>query len=153
LLEITENSSQDIESVRELFAEYWVWLEFEPNFQGFNDEIENLPGRYGPPDGCLLVARYNGTLAGCVALRKLDDAVCEMKRLYVRPGFRDKGIGATLTTRIIEAARERGYRRMRLDTLPVMNRAIALYRTLGFHDIAPYGDDRAPGAHYMELEL
>jgi ribosomal protein S18 acetylase RimI-like enzyme len=154
LLRIVEpTSTSHIEGVRGLWVEYWNWLEFAPCFQDFENELKTLPGRYAAPDGCILIALYDGELAGCVALRRLDNNGCEMKRLYVRPAFRGKGIGIALATAIVEEARERHYAFMRLDTLPSMEKAISIYRSLSFEEIEPYVDDPVAGAKYLELKL
>ena len=113
-----------------------------------------MPGDYAPPEGRLLLAQYDGALAGCVALHKLEPHVCEMKRLYLRRQFRGKGAGRALAESIIWEARALGYRRMRLDTVePIMQDAVAMYRRLGFTEIAAYRSNPIPGAMYMELEL
>jgi GNAT superfamily N-acetyltransferase len=139
---------------RELFLEYGKSLGFNLCFQSFEQELAGLPGDYAPPEGVLLLAEYDGTLAGCVALHKLEAHVCEMKRLYLRPQFRGKGAGHVLAETVIWEARAIGYRRMRLDTVePVMQDAVALYRHLGFTEIAAYRPNPIPGAMYMELEL
>ncbi|HEV2400743.1 MAG TPA: GNAT family N-acetyltransferase [Candidatus Sulfotelmatobacter sp.] len=139
---------------RELFLEYAQSLGFSLCFQNFDRELANLPGDYAPPEGRLLLAEYDGQLAGCVALHKLDDGICEMKRLYLRPQFRGKGLGGILAHRIISDARLVGYKRMRLDTVePVMKDAVAMYRRLGFREIAPYCENPIAGALYMELLL
>jgi ribosomal protein S18 acetylase RimI-like enzyme len=153
-LEITEpKSQQELAAIYNLFVEYWDWLQFDPCFQGFEEELRTLPGRYAPPSGCLLLARFGGKAIGCVALRQIDDEICEMKRLYVTAGNRGKKIGLELVKRVIREGVARGYARMRLDTLPVMANAVALYESLGFRDIEPYGDDPTPGARHMELDL
>lgn len=140
--------------VRELFLEYAQSLGFSLCFQSFDQELANLPGDYTPPDGRLLLAEYDGLPAGCVALHKLEEAICEMKRLYLRPQFRGKGLGHALTDRVFREARQIGYQRMRLDTVePVMKDAVGLYRKLGFREIAPYCANPIPGALYMELAL
>jgi putative acetyltransferase len=143
-----------IAQARELFLEYAESLGFSLCFQNFDQELVGLPGDYAPPDGRLLLAECEGQLAGCVALHKLDRNVCEMKRLYLRPQFRGKGVGRVLAGRIIAEARQIGYQRMRLDTVePVMKDAVSMYRKLGFKDIAPYRSNPIAGAMYMELEL
>jgi putative acetyltransferase len=147
-------SPVQIAQVRELFLEYAQSLGFSLCFQGFDQELAGLPGDYAPPDGRLLLAEYQGQLAGCVALHKLQAGICEMKRLYVRPAFRGQGLGRLLAERIVNEARTIGYVRLCLDTVaPVMQNAVALYRLLGFHEIAPYRANPIPGALYMELDL
>jgi putative acetyltransferase len=147
-------SSTQIAQARELFLEYAYSLSFNLDFQNFDAELATLPGHYAPPDGRLLLAEYEGQLAGCVALHKLKTTICEMKRLYVRPQFRGKRLGLALAHRIIAEARQIGYQRMRLDTVePAMKDAVAMYRKLGFREIAPYCNNPMPGALYMELIL
>ena len=147
-------SDEEVQKARELFEEYAVWLGLNLCFQNFDKELTELPGEYVPPNGRLFLATENDQTAGCVALRKIGDGICEMKRLYVRPGFRGTGLGHTLAEAIILAAREIGYQRMRLDTLPgKMDRAIAMYRSLGFKEIGPYYDNPVESALFMELEL
>ena len=147
-------SSQQITAVRALFLEYAHSLNFSLCFQSFEKELAELPGEYAPPDGRLLLAGHDSQPIGCVALHKLDNEICEMKRLYVRPQFRGKGLGRILADRIVADAREIGYKRLRLDTVePVMRDAVALYRTLGFKEIAPYRANPIEGALYMELRL
>jgi putative acetyltransferase len=147
-------SPQQIAQARELFLEYAQSLGFSLCFQNFDKELAGLPGDYAPPEGRLLLGEYVGELAACVALHKLESEICEMKRLYLRPNFRGKGLGRTLAERIIVEARQIGYRRMRLDTVaPLMNDAVAMYRKLGFREIEPYRANPIAGAMYMELEL
>lgn len=151
-------SPSQIAQARELFLEYAQSLGFSLCFQNFDEELASLLGDYAPPDGRLLLAEYEGQLAGCVALHKLDTEVgseaCEMKRLYLRPQFRGKGLGRALADRIIAEARQIGYKRMRLDTVePVMKDAVEMYRRLGFREIAPYCTNPIAGALYMELQL
>jgi putative acetyltransferase len=139
---------------RELFLEYAQSLGFSLCFQNFDKELAGLPGDYAPPQGRLLLAECEGQLAACVALHGLEPGICEMKRLYLRPQFRGKGLGRALADRIIAEARQIGYQRMRLDTVePVMKDAVAMYRKLGFKEIAPYRPNPIAGAMYMELEL
>jgi len=148
-----------IAQARELFLEYAKSLGFSLCFQNFDKELASLPGDYTPPDGRLLLAAHESQLAGCVALHKLaldneSGRICEMKRLYLRPPFRGKGLGRALADRIMAEARAIGYQRMRLDTVePVMKDAVAMYRKLGFKEIAPYCANPIAGALYMELEL
>jgi putative acetyltransferase len=143
-----------IAQARELFLEYAQSLGFSLCFQNFDQELAGLPGDYAPPEGRLLLAKYEGQVAGCVALHRLEDGICEMKRLYLRPQFRGKGIGRALTDRIISEARQIGYQRMRLDTVePVMKDAVEMYRKLGFKEIPPYRPNPIAGALYMESQL
>jgi putative acetyltransferase len=147
-------SPEQISAVRELFLEYAKSLNFSLCFQSFEKELAELPGEYTPPDGRLLLATHSSQLAGCVALHKLGNDICEMKRLYVRPEFRGKGLGRVLAERLVADAREIGYKRLRLDTVePVMRNAVGLYRKLGFREIAPYRENPIEGALYMELAL
>jgi putative acetyltransferase len=147
-------SPAEMTAVRELFLEYAESLGFSLCFQNFDKELSDLPGDYAPPDGRLLLAEYEGQLAGCVALHKLEPGICEMKRLYLRPQFRGKRLGSALADRVTGEARAIGHQRMRLDTVePVMKDAVAMYRRLGFRDIAPYRANPIAGAMYMELEL
>lgn len=143
-----------VDVARELFREYEAWLGINLCFQNFEKELAELPGAYAEPDGRLLLAYYNGELAGCVALRMIGRNTCEMKRLFVREKFRGKGVGQLLIKAIVRGAKAIGYRRMRLDTLPPkMNDAIALYRSRGFKEIPAYYHNPVPGAIFMELKL
>jgi ribosomal protein S18 acetylase RimI-like enzyme len=147
-------SPAQLAQARELFLEYAQSLGFSLCFQNFDKELASLPGGYAPPEGRLLLADQDGQLAGCIALHKLEPGVCEMKRLYLRPRFRGKGLGRALADHIIAEARQIGYQRMRLDTVePVMKDAVAMYRKLGFKEIAPYCPNPMSGVIYMELEL
>jgi putative acetyltransferase len=145
---------EHIEQARSLFLEYGGSLGFSLCFQSFDEELKGLPGAYGPPSGRLLLARYAGHAAGCIALRKLESNICEMKRLYVRPDNRGLGLGKMLVERLIEEARVIGYKRMRLDTIEsAMKDAVALYRRMGFTEIAAYSAIPIENALWMELLL
>lgn len=141
--------TRDFLLIRDLFLDYVAALGVDLSFQNFDDELAHLDKWYE----VVLVARVDGEPAGCAALRKLERHVCEMKRLFVRPHFRRLGLGRKLATNLIDEARRRGFTRMRLDTLPSMNDAIALYESLGFHDIAPYRFNPVEGSRCLELAL
>jgi ribosomal protein S18 acetylase RimI-like enzyme len=152
--EITEaESGAALAHVRVLFSEYAASLGVDLGFQGFAEELESLPGAYARPAGRLLLAGWSGAVAGCTGVRPFAPGACEIKRLYVRPEFRGKGIGLALARRGIAAAREMGYERMLLDTLPTMPAARALYASLGFRAIAPYRFNPIEGTEYMEKDL
>jgi putative acetyltransferase len=147
-------SPLQIGQARELFLEYAQSLGFSLCFQNFDKELAELPGDYAPPRGRLLLGEFEGELAACVAMHKLDANICEMKRLYLRPKFRGKGLGRVLAEAIMAEARKQGYKSMRLDTVePVMKDAVAMYRRLGFREIAPYRANPMPGTLYMEVGL
>jgi ribosomal protein S18 acetylase RimI-like enzyme len=150
---VPASSPNDIERVRTLFREYERSLGVDLCFQGFDDEVAGLPGAYAPPRGRLFVLLDGQDAAGCVALRSLGEDLCEMKRLYLRAALRGRGAGRMLATQVIDDARAIGYRAMRLDTLPSMKDAQALYERLGFRKIAAYYPNPVPGAVYMELAL
>jgi len=139
--------------VRDLFREYGAWLQEDICLQSFEQELSALPGAYTPPKGTLLVASDGTHLAGCVALRPLDQETGEMKRLFVRDAFRGRGIGPRLVTTLVAEARKLNYRRLRLDTLPKMDTAQKLYESLGFRDIERYNESVSAGVRFMELQL
>ena len=154
MLEIIEAyDGKRLEAVIKLFQEYASSLGIRLDFQNFDEELADLPGDYRPPEGRLLLALWEQEPAGCVALRKLEPGICEMKRLYARPQFWGLGIGRALCEAAIEEARRIGYQRMRLDTLPSMATAKALYLSRGFREIAPYRYNPIEGAAFMELML
>jgi ribosomal protein S18 acetylase RimI-like enzyme len=143
----------EVPLMRELFSEYGRSLGIDLSFQDFDQELATLPGKYASPDGAVIIARLGTAACGCVALRRIDETTCEMKRLYVRPDARGLGIGAELVRLIVDVARARGYRAMRLDTLPTMKSAIALYASFGFREIPAYTFNPVHGAVYMEKML
>jgi GNAT superfamily N-acetyltransferase len=146
-------SGQHLDEIRALFLEYAESLDFDLDFQNFKDELARLPGEYAPPEGCLIIAFYQGEPAGCVGLRKLEKNICEMKRLYVRPRHRAMGVGKVLAESIIREAGVRGYKYMRLDTVPSMKEARGLYLSMGFKKIDPYCYNPIQGATFMEKKL
>jgi ribosomal protein S18 acetylase RimI-like enzyme len=146
---ITIATADDLSIVRELITEYATSLNVDLSFQDLDHELATLDEFYER----ILIARDEAQIAGCVALRRIDDAICEMKRLYVRPTFRRHNLGRRLAEAIIDVARQRGYQRMRLDTLPSMHAAIPLYQSLGFVEIAPYRFNPIEGTRFMELQL
>lgn len=145
---------EEIESARTLFREYETWLGMSLCFQGFEEEVANLPGQYEPPEGRLLLAYIDDELAGCIALRKLEKGICEMKRLFLRENARGHGLGNELIERLIAEARSLGYSKMRLDTYPPkMEKAVKLYESHGFRSITKYYDNPHEGVLFMELDL
>ena len=142
-----------IEAVRELWTAYWHSLGLPQDFQGFADELRNLPGKYGPPTGRLLLVRIDGQSAGTAALRSLSDDACEAKRLYVHPSYRRRGIAGRLLAKLVEEARGCGYRSLYGDTLPTMVSALDLYRETGIVEVGPYSENPTPGAIYLRLSL
>lgn len=147
-------SAEEISTARELIKEYAAWLGVDLCFQGFEKELNELPGDYAPPDGRLLLAIDKDGVAGCIALRKIGSDICEMKRLYVRPAHRGRGLGKELANSVINDARSIGYKKMRLDTLSGrMEKAVSMYRVLGFKEIEAYYPNPIAGVLYLELEL
>ncbi len=142
-----------LKEVRALFKEYASSLGIDLSFQDFAHEIESLPGVYAPPSGALLVATVRGKVAGCVGVRRFEADICEMKRLFVRHSFRNRGVGRRLALASIEQGRALGYRLMRLDTVPWMREALGLYRSLGFVEIPPYRFNPVAGAVFLERRL
>jgi len=143
----------DMEGIRGLIEEYMASMALDLCFQGIDEELKTLPGKYSEPDGALLVAKAGGALCGCVALKKIGDGICEMKRLFVRDAYKGRGVGKKLARMIIEEGRLKGYRLMRLDTLKSMRPALSLYRSLGFHETGAYVYNPLEGAVYLEKTL
>jgi len=152
LITIAE-TDDDLAQVRALFSEYVSSIGVDLSFQDFDREFENLPGEYAPPSGCILLAREGSEPVGCVALRRISEEICEMKRLYVKSSFRKKSIGRKLSESVIAEARSRGYRIMKLDTLPSMRDALRLYESLGFAKTTPYRYNPIKGTVFMQLDL
>jgi len=144
---------EDLTLVRSLFEEYASSLGFDLSFQDFAREVQSLPGEYASPGGAILLACESDLVQGCVALRPMEKGVCEMKRLFVRPGFRGRAVGRGLAEAAVAEAVAKGYRKMRLDTVPAMLEAAALYRSLGFRAIEPYRANPIPGAMFFEKDL
>lgn len=154
---VTPASTEDLAATSGVFREYAISLGFDLCFQDFEGEIANLPGDYAPPRGALLLAKIDGAIAGCCALRPLDSSdyvnAAEMKRLYVRPAFRRLGLGRQLAEAILDAALMAGYDSVLLDTLDDMEIASAMYEELGFKEIPPYYHNPLAGAHYLKVNL
>jgi len=146
-------SAIDFDNARQLFIEYADSLEFSLCFQGFEEELENLPGKYAAPEGCILLAWDVLECVGCVGLRPLNQNVCEMKRLYVKPAFRSTGLGRFLAEKIVKQSRQKNYLKMRLDTLSSMKYAMKLYRSLGFVETDPYYNNPHPEVVFFEITL
>ena len=154
MIEIVEANTVDlIAKVKELFQEYAESLGFDLGFQGFDQELDNFPGQYSPPMGRLFLALSENQPMGCVGLRSFEKGLCEIKRLYVRPDCRGRKAGRLLAEAAIKAGKDMGYEIMRLDTLPSMESANILYKSLGFRQIEPYRHNPIKGAVYMELNL
>ncbi len=154
---LAPSSTADWAETRNIFQEYAASLKVDLCFQGFQDELSNLPGEYAEPRGALLLAWINGVVAGCCALRPLDTSdypnAAEMKRLYVRPAYRGLGLGRQLADGILDAARRAAYSCVLLDTLDDMEAARALYEDLGFEEIPPYYHNPFAGAHYLKVDI
>jgi len=150
---IQATTPEQIKIAADLFREYQSYLDVDLCFQGFEQELATLPGKYADPAGAILLAEHNGQIAGCVAVRPLKDDICEMKRLYVREEFRGLSAGRKLAEAIIEKARQSGYKKMQLDTLQRLNRAIGLYAKLGFKEIKPYYANPLNEVVYWELDF
>jgi len=151
---ISAETPEQINEARKLFREYEAWLGVDLCFQNFEKELANLPGKYAKPDGRLFLISVKNQTAGCIALRKIADGVCEMKRLYVREQFRGLGLGKMLIEKLIEEAQAVGYKKMRLDTLPdKMPPVVKLYKSYGFCEISPYYDNPHRETLFMELDL
>jgi GNAT superfamily N-acetyltransferase len=144
---------EQLVQAKELFKEYATSLGFDLAFQNFDKEFAELPGDYASPEGRLLLALKDNEIVGCVGLRKYTPGICEMKRMYIREKFRGKGIGRKLAVKVIEEAKKIGYKEMRLDTVPWMKEAIALYTSLGFIEIEPYRFNPKPGSRYFSLKI
>jgi ribosomal protein S18 acetylase RimI-like enzyme len=154
MIEIVEaNTKILITKVKELFLEYSESLGFDLSFQNFDAELDNFPVQYSPPTGSLFLALSQNLPIGCVGVRYFDDGICEMKRLFVKPNFRGKRVGRLLAEAAVKAGKFLGYERMRLDTLPTMEKANHLYRSIGFIEIEPYRYNPIEGAKYLELNL
>jgi len=150
---IPAKTVQDIDKIKKLFIEYQQFLGFDLCFQNFQDELDGLPGNYCPPDGRLFLSLINDKPVGCVALKKLEKDVCEMKRLYTKSKFRGKGFGRQLAIKIIEEAKLAGYKTMRLDTVSFLKEALSLYYSLGFKQTEAYCFNPRDDVIYMELDL
>jgi ribosomal protein S18 acetylase RimI-like enzyme len=155
MLRLTQATTPaEIQQARELFQEYEAALGISLCFQNFEQELAGLPGDYAPPNGRLLLAREYDQVMGCIALRQLGPTTCEMKRLFVRPEYRDRGLGRVMVEAIIEEARKIGYTHVRLDTIADrMDRAVSLYKSIGFVEIPPYRNNPVDTATFMELDL
>jgi putative acetyltransferase len=147
------NTEEFVERAKELIREYAQSLQFDLKFQDFDKEMEDFPGQYASPTGCLYIALDKNQPIGCVALRDLGQGICEMKRLYVKPLFRGQKVGKLLAEVAIKAAKDMGYDYMRLDTVPSMKQANMLYKALGFKQIVPYRFNPIEGATFFELNL
>jgi len=154
MLNIIEvKTPEQLDEIHKLFREYEAWLGFDLQFQDFEKEVSSLPGKYALPRGTILMALFDENVAGCIALRPINITICEMKRFFVRPQFRGKGIGKRLSELIVEKAREFGYKKMRLDTHNSFHTAIGIYKKLGFKETIPYYHNPMTDVSYWELNL
>lgn len=144
---------EQIQAVRQLFLEYGKARNFDTALGDFSAELAGLPGKYAQPEGCLLLATYKGEATGCIAYRKIEEGICEIKRMYVSPLFRGNGIGKKLVEKLIGMAAQANYRFIRLDSHPSMHTAQAIYQSFGFQPIDRYNDNPIPGIRFFELEL
>lgn len=148
------NTPELTEETKRLFREYEKWLNVSLCFQGFEEEVNTLPGKYSPPEGKLYIVKYDSKYSGCIALRKIEDGICEMKRLFLKEELRGKGIGNTLVTKIINDAKDIGYKTMRLDTIKEkMPKAVEIYTKHGFVETEPYYHNPNPHTLFLELDL
>lgn len=150
---VTATTQEDFQLARKLLREYEAHIGVDLCFQGFEEELRSLERVYGPPGGRFLLVHQEGQTAGCVAVRDIGNQICEMKRLFLRPEFRGRGLGRKCAEQIIREAREMGYVAIRLDTLPVMRETIDLYRSMGFCEIPAYMSSPVEGSRCMELGL
>ena len=151
---VQAETGKQITAAKQIFREYETWLGMSLCFQGFEEELNGLPGKYSPPDGRLYLAFLDDELVGCIAMRKLDEGICEMKRLFLRENARGHGLGNTLIEKVIAEARSIGYTKMRLDTHPPkMGKAVSLYESHGFYKIESYYDNPHEGVLFMEKIL
>lgn len=147
------SSQQDLEDVKQLFREYIDFLQISLDFQDFENELAKLPAKYAEPEGVMFLAKVNALPAGCIALWKLEEGVCEMKRLFVKPAFQGLGLGKMLANKLMEEAKAKGYTKMKLDTLKRLESANFLYALLGFKETTPYNFNPEPDIVYFEKEL
>jgi len=152
VIRVVEGST-DLAALRELWREYWKSMYLPDDFQGFGEELHGLPGKYAEDGGALLIAWIDDLPAGTIALRRLDDRAGEVKRLYLRPQFRGRGLGRHLVEQVIERAHAIGYQTLFADTLPIMTDALSLYAKMGFETTGPYAADPTPGAIFLKLSL
>lgn len=150
---IIKPAYREVAKVKQLFQEYTEFLGIDLQFQNYDEEFKTLPGEYDLPRGRLYIAEYDGRLAGCIAMHPYGESVCEMKRLYVRPEFRGKGIASALIKKIISDAGDLHCKALILDTMPFLKSSIALYRRLGFYEIEPYRYNPMEGALYFRLDI